>query len=184
MSGVGRSRGGARVSRRGETPESVPIPPVTPPRVLSSAAEKVARRRRCSPNCLARTDRCSVSGFDEGVGPVGRRVAKGRTRARLHARRPVVDSRRAHGGAGCARGIRRVRAVQRADGRANGGGDLTPFFRRSAWRTGLSWLENGPSGGGRGRTNALAAAGGLYAETVSRCKPPGIASRLHRGGAG
>src|SRR5690606_12498020 len=60
--------------------------------------------------------------------PLGRRVAEDRAGARVHAGRRGADPGRADGGAGRARGVRGVPALQRADGRAHGRADQPPVL--------------------------------------------------------
>ena len=93
---------------------------------------------------------------------LGRRVAEGGARPRLHARRAAAHPRRAHRGARRAGGVRGFPPVLRADGGAHGGADLAPVHTvRMADRIlvlrGGELVEHGTH-------EALVAQGGLYAE--------------------
>ena len=98
-----------RSCRRGGEVARVQLLPRLARRVSPDARPAIRRRRRS----------------------VGRGMAEGRARARLHARRASAHSRRADGRARCARRVRRLRPVQRADGGADGGRHLTSLLDRA-----------------------------------------------------
>ncbi len=136
------TNGGKQSSRR-------PVPPAKPPQPIpgpiAAAAEK-SLAASLLPRLPGGYRQMLGRRFGEGRGgAVGRGVAEGGPRACVHAGRRAADPRRAHGRARCPRGIRRLLAVQGADGGADGDRHLPSILdrphggsdrRATTWRTG------------------------------------------------
>ena len=127
-----------------------------------------SRRRRAQPR--RRGDRAAAAGLrpddrqavPDGRRALGRRVAEGRHRPRLHARRPGADPGRADRGARRPRRVRGVPALQGAERRARRPCSSRTGSRRCGWPTGSSCSPTGRSK--PGTHDELMAAAGRYAE--------------------